>query len=942
MSLWPRTLKHKTILVVLLVALLAVGNVVTLQAMLRRFDDIGATVNLAGKLRMLSQRIALEALAENLAQGGNWPKVQERYVRFDETYRALRFGGTAYGLVVQSVDAAFDPTLDQLHRAWQHFQTVVNAAHATIQAQENLSRTQVLEIMAASDDLWAHSEILLNELVDFTTRVQQRAVWASLLLFSIDIFVLLIGYFLIQSRVLRPVQQISAQCAEMAAGNYSTRTQVDVRDELGQLGAALNHAAQQIEKLLQDIATERSAVAQMQAMFNGLAENEVAGIYMLSSQLELIYANERLAQMLGYPREVLNNNFPVERMFASKNVDLVRARVLDRLEGRVHSTRYESIAVCADGKTFDVEIFGTSMTYQGRPAIIGMLTDISSRKRSEASMRRAALVYEHTSEAMVVTDPDGVVQDINPAFSNITGYKVNEIIGRRLNILSSGRHGRDFYKVMWDTLKSHGTWSGDIYNTRKNGEEFIERLTITTSFNEDGSVNSHIGLFTDVTKLRQREAIIWRQAHFDSLTQLPNRQMFQESLLCAIEDSRRDQRIFALVFLDLDFFKEVNDTFGHDEGDELLRQVASRLQSCVRSTDLVARLGGDEFVLILHNTKNKEDIFNICNKVLDLIAKPYHLSNNTVSISVSAGVTFYPEDGQDGVSLLKHADLAMYAAKEKGRNQFAVFNVEMEQEAQSRRMLLRDLQKGLDKEEFLLYYQPIVAMQTGKTVKAEALVRWDQPLRGRVNPGDFIPLAEESGLIVPLGDWIFNQAAQQLAVWREKFMPDFVLSVNVSPVQLLSTDLDCKQWLKNLHQLNIPTKALVMEITERMLLQSDQVSDENINTLQKSGIELALDDFGTGYSSLSYLKRFDIDYIKIDRSFVYNLHRDSEDVALCQAIIVMAHQLGIQVVAEGVETQEQHNILLEAGCDFGQGYWYCKPVTSAELTERLAQENLEV
>ena len=257
-------------------------------------------------------------------------------------------------------------------------------------------------------------------------------------------------------------------------------------------------------------------------------------------------------------------------------------------------------------------------------------------------------------------------------------------------------------------------------------------------------------------------------------------------------------------------------------------------------------------------------------------------------------------------------------------------------------MLLRDLQKGLDKKEFLLYYQPIVAMQTGKIVKAEALIRWDQPLRGRVNPGDFIPLAEESGMIVPLGNWIFNEAMQQLAAWRTQYRSDFSLSVNVSPVQLLSTDLDCKQWLEKLAQLKIPSQALVIEITERMLLESDKISDENINTLQTAGIELALDDFGTGYSSLSYLKRFDINYIKIDRSFVCNLHRASEDVALCQAIIVMAHQLGIQVVAEGVETQEQHSILLEAGCDFGQGYWYCKPITATEMTQRLVQENLKI
>jgi len=940
MTFWPRTLKRKTIWGVVLVALLAVGNVVTLQFMLRRSDDIGATVNLAGKIRMLSQRIGLETFAERMAPGGNWPHIKTRYANFEETYIALRFGGTAYGLTVRPVPSSLQPALDQLHASWVNFQKTIDGVHAEIRSIDRIEHAQVLEVMAATDDLWAQSENLLNQLVDFSGQVQQRALWVSLVLFWLDTLLLLLGYFLVKSTVLNPIKILSDQCAEMAAGNYSVRSLIEEGDELGQLGKALNDSAGHIEGLLLEIAKERSAVAQVQAMFNGLADNEVSGIYMISPQLQLIYANQQLAKMFGYPREVLMNGFPLDRMFAPACIENVREKVLARLEGRVRSSRYESLALRSDGSQFEVEVFGSAMEYQGHPAIIGMLIDISARKRSEASMRRAALVYAYTSEAMVVTDPHGVVLDINPAFSKITGYSANEIIGRRLNILSSGRHDREFYRVMWGELHQKGNWSGDIYNVRKNGEEFIERLTITTSHNEDGTVNSYIGLFTDVTKLRQREAVIWRQAHYDHLTQLPNRQMFQENLLCAIEESRRREKVFTLVFLDLDFFKEVNDTFGHDEGDELLRQVAARLQSCVRSTDLVARLGGDEFVLILHDTKNQEDIFTVCYKVLDLIARPYHLASNTVNISVSAGVTFYPQDGQDGVSLLKHADLAMYAAKEKGRNQFAVFDPSMEEEAQSRRLMLRDLQKGLDKQEFLLYYQPIVAMQTGLTVKAEALIRWDQPVRGRVNPGDFIPLAEESGLIVPLGDWIFREAAQQVATWRRSFSPDFVLSVNVSPVQLLSTELDYFSWLESIENLGIPASALVMEITERMLLESDKASDEKIAALQAAGIELALDDFGTGYSSLSYLKRFDIDYIKIDRSFVCNLHRDSEDVALCQAIIVMAHQLGIQVVAEGVETQEQHNILLKAGCDFGQGYWYCKPVTAAELTQRLQQERI--
>ncbi|HQQ71089.1 MAG TPA: EAL domain-containing protein, partial [Alicycliphilus sp.] len=613
----------------------------------------------------------------------------------------------------------------------------------------------------------------------------------------------------------------------------------------------------------------------------------------------------------------------------------------ERLQGRTHSARYERPALRADGSKIEIEIFGTAMTHQGRPAVIGLMIDITERKRAEMSARRAALVYQHTTEAMVVTDDQGVVQDINPAFTAITGYEATDIIGRRMNLLSSGRQDRAFYQALWARLKETGSWSGDICNRRKSGEEYMERLTISTSYQEDGSVHSHIGLFADVTEKRRREASIWQQAHFDHLTGLPNRQMFQQNLQQGMEQSRASGLPLALVFLDLDLFKEVNDSLGHDAGDELLRQVARRLQACVRRSDQVARLGGDEFTLILRDLKHPADAHPICRKVLQAVAQPYELSSGTVQISVSAGVTCYPRDGDDSVALLKHADLAMYAAKDKGRNQFCEFTPSMEQDAQDRRLLLRDLRQGLDEGEFTLHYQPIVHMQSGRTVKAEALLRWNHSVRGQVSPAQFIPLAEESGLILPLGDWVFQEATRQLAQWRTELDHGLQISVNVSPVQLQSNKQQPQAWLQHLHARQLPSNALVMELTESVLMEADKETGSQLQALQAlqaAGMELALDDFGTGYSSLSYLKRLDIDYLKIDRSFVNQLTPGNEDNVLCEAIIVMAHQLGIRVVAEGVETQEQHDILRAAGCDYGQGYWYCRPVSAADFGARLREE----
>ena len=929
----PRSLKHQALWVFVLIAILAIGNVLAIQTMQRRADHISATISVASKMRMLSHRIALETLVQSQAPDGNWPAVDKRYQEFEQAYSTLLNGGEIYGRVVQAAPTKTLNLLHALYPAWMEYRTIID----NIYSRTPLDKVQVLAVMAASDFLWAHSEALIDGMVDYSSQLQKRTLAASWALFAMDILLLLAGFLIFQRHLLRPLHQLERHAQAMASGNYSTRSPLFNQQELDLLSTALNQSAEHIGKLISDVSQEKENQQKTQAMFDGLASNQVAGIYMLDGQMNIVYANQQLAQMMGYPTDAFGPHFPLAKLFLEKSFDGIKQRVLARLEGRAHSERYEETAVRADGSQFEVEVFGTAMhTPQGR-AVIGMMLDISDRKKAEKANLRAALIFQHANEAMVITDPDGVVQDVNPSFTKITGYTPQEIIGYRLNLISSGKHDQAFYQNLWSCLKQNGVWSGDIHNRRKNGKEYIERLTITSTYNQDGSISGHIGLFSDVTELREREATIWRQAHYDLLTQLPNRQMFQQNLLRSIEEARQGQRIFALVFLDLDFFKEVNDTFGHDEGDELLCQVAARLQDCVRSTDMVARLGGDEFTLILHGIKHNADVHPICKKILHAIAQPYILSNHTVKISVSIGVTFYPHQAKDGITLLKQADLAMYAAKAKGRNQYCFFDPIMEEQAQSRRLLLRDLQLGLERQEFELHYQPIVEMSTKRTIKAEALVRWQQPERGRVGPDAFIPLAEESGLIVPLGDWIFTTAVQQLSQWR-KVTPDFGMSINVSPVQLLSAELNHQHWLRAIHALALPGHAITLEVTERVLLESDQLSDSKLQQLLAADIQLALDDFGTGYSSLSYLKRLELDLLKIDRSFVLNLHRDSEDLVLCQAIIVMAHQLGLKVVAEGVETEDQHLILLEAGCDYGQGYWYSRPLPAKEFEQRLREE----
>ncbi|MGB7421558.1 MAG: EAL domain-containing protein [Comamonas sp.] len=927
------SLRAKALAALAGVALLAATNVLTVQYLLHRSDNIAATLNVAGKMRMLAQRAGLQALAAPaVGEGAPLARYQQD---FATAWGALRSGGSAFGLRVAPVQSDLQPQLQTLETHWQHYHTLLSelptAGHA--------SAAQVAQVLDASGEVLAHTESLIDALVQHAARVQRHATLSTTLLFVLDLLLLALGYMLFRRHVLAPIRALTHQCRSMAQGRYVTRVAVQTGGEFGELAQALNSSSERIAQLLLDVRTEREALAQMQAMFEGLAQNSVVGIYMLDERMRLTYGNERFAELLGYTPDELRTGFEARRLFPAKVWEQVSRSIGERLSGRAHSTRYECKALRADGTPIDVEIFGSAMRLGQAPATIGMLIDIGQRKRAEASMRRANIVYQSTRDAIVVTDVDGVVQDVNPAFTTITGYTPADIVGRRMNLLSSGRHDRPFYQAMWESLEATGSWSGDIYNRRKDGEDFIEHLEISTAYNDDGSVACRVGLFSDVTEERTREASIWHQAHFDHLTGLANRQMFEQRLSASMEHARASGLPMALVFLDLDLFKEVNDTFGHDEGDALLQEVSRRLLACVRATDHVARLGGDEFTLILGDVQHESDVARVCEKVLQTIVQPYELRHNTVHISVSAGVAFYPADADASAQLLRHADLAMYASKAKGRNRFSCFEPEMLREEQWRLQLLHELEKGLEREQFMLHYQPIVELVTLRTVKAEALVRWAHPLHGTVSPAEFIPAAEESGLIVALGDWVFREAARQLAEWRHTVSDGFCLSVNVSPRQLHASEQHVQDWLDWLRQLSLPTGNLTMEITEGVLLDADKATSAKMMELRAAGLKVALDDFGTGYSSLSYLKRFTIDFLKIDRSFVSKLPDSEEDRVLCNAIIAMAHQLGIRVIAEGVQTREQHEFLRAQGCDLGQGYWYGRPVSADALRERLAHEH---
>ena len=520
----------------------------------------------------------------------------------------------------------------------------------------------------------------------------------------------------------------------------------------------------------------------------------------------------------------------------------------------------------------------------------GITTDIHSRKENEEALKLAGLVYQNSNEAMMVTDAAGTIIDVNHTFTTMTGYSPQDVIGQNPSILRSGRHSASFYARMWKTMESTGHWEGELWNKRKSGEIFAEWLSINAVHNSDGSVHRWVAQFSDITEKKANEQLIWEQANFDPLTELPNRRMFYDRLGQEIKKAHRSALSMAVLFIDLDHFKEVNDTLGHEKGDQLLVEAASRVGHCIRETDTVARLGGDEFIIILSELEG----------------------------------------------LLKNADQAMYAAKKEGRNGYQYFTPSMQESALKRMRIVNDLRMGLEKLELWVAYQPIINLRTGDIHKAEALMRWQHPIEGLIGPDTFIPIAEETGLIHLIGDRLFEDVAVMSQSLRADSHPEFQISMNVSPVQLNNRSKTVFQiWRESMFDLGLPGQAVVLEITEGLLLEQRTIVTEQLLAFRDAGIQVALDDFGTGYSSLSYLKKFDIDYLKIDKTFVSNLRPGSEDLALCEAIIVMAHKLGIEVIAEGVETGDQRDLLTAAGCDYAQGYLFAKPMAGESFKAHL-------
>jgi len=684
-----------------------------------------------------------------------------------------------------------------------------------------------------------------------------------------------------------------------------------------------------------------SALARQEEKFRTLIESSPDALVIADAAGAISIVNRQAIALFGYEEHELIG-LPVEMLLPERHRDghvALRQRYTEAPLPREMGEDRDLWCLTREGREFPASITLSPIATEQGPMIAAAIRDATVRRRVEEAQELMARVFSNSSEAIIITDADNRIIATNPAFTNLTGYAQEEALGRNPSFLSSGTTPRETYVQMWSEIARHGVWRGELWDRRKSGEPFPKWLSISVVRDKAGKVLNYIGSFIDISERKASEEKIQHLAHYDALTDLPNRSSLHERLELALGYCRRSGKQLALLLIDLDRFKLINDSYGHNIGDQLLIQVANRLTKAVRDSDIVARLGGDEFVVVLPGIETISDAAHVAGKVVGAVSKPYLIDGHDQRTSPSIGISLYPDDAVEISDLIKNADVAMYHAKANGRGSFQFFTAAMNVAAVKRMDIESDLRTALERQEFVLHYQPQVDLKSRRLVGFEALVRWLHPAKGLIAPDEFIPIAEDTGLIVPLGEWILGEACRQLKEWHGKGADRLRMSVNLSAVQFHDKDL-LNQVNNALAETGLAPEWLDLEVTETMAMRSPKDSIVTMRALRDIGVTLAIDDFGTGYSSLAYLKLFPIQALKIDRSFVKDIEKDSNDAAICDATIVLAHKLNLDVIAEGVETEAQLEFLRRAGCRTIQGYLISRPLYAIDAWEFIAAQTM--
>jgi diguanylate cyclase (GGDEF)-like protein/PAS domain S-box-containing protein len=703
----------------------------------------------------------------------------------------------------------------------------------------------------------------------------------------------------------------------------------DVRGLLVEMAADISYALDSFDR---ETAREQAvaALCESEERYRALIERTPESI-LVHRLGQVLYVNPAAIRMFGATA--------AQELIGKWTSELIHPDFREAQTARMHSIiehapiqpMVESRFLQLDGVPIDVEVQGTSVVYDGQPAIQVSVRNISERKQAEAKLRLSASVFTHAREGIMITRADGIIIDVNDAFTRITGYSREEALGRNPRLLSSGRQKKEFYAAMWQELAEHGHWYGEVWNRNKNGEVYAAMQTVSAVADAQGEATQYVALFSDITAVKEHQRQLEHIAHYDLLTSLPNRVLLADRLHQGMSQAQRRAQRLAVVFLDLDGFKAVNDQHGHDAGDQLLIAVASRMKQTLRDGDTLARLGGDEFVAVLVDLGDVEACVPMLARLLAAAAQPILFGEHQLQVSASLGVTFYPQaDDIDADQLLRQADQAMYQAKLLGKNRFHLFDTEQDRSVRGHHEIIERIRLALEAQEFVLYYQPKVNMRSGKVVGAEALIRWQHPEKGLLLPAMFLPVIEEHALAVEIGEWVIASALSQMALWKAAGL-NLPVSVNVGARQLQQADFAQRLSVLLAAQPSILPGDLELEVLETSALEELAHVSRVIEGCRKIGVLFALDDFGTGYSSLTYLKHLPVNQLKIDQSFVRDMLEDPDDLAILQGVIGLASAFRREVIAEGVESVAHGAMLLQLGCELGQGYGIARPMPAQQL-----------
>lgn len=684
-----------------------------------------------------------------------------------------------------------------------------------------------------------------------------------------------------------------------------------------------------------DISASKQADTELresQQSQQAIIDTALDAVIQMDGQGRITGWNMQATRMFGWEREEAVGNLLHETIipehYRAAHVKGFQ-RVLAGGEAHVLDTRIKVEGLHRDGHILQIELAITKIKIKDKFEFSAFIRDISRQKSEEEQLRLAAKVFESTNEAILISDINNNIVAVNDAFISMTGYSFDEVKGRNPRLLSSGDHDAAFFQNMWRSINSEGCWLGEIVDKNKDGQRLYKKLAINAVKDGQDVVTHYIAISSDISERKEYDKNIHFLAYYDVLTGLPNRTLLRDRLGQMIATAHRDNETFALLFLDLDRFKYINDSMGHSVGDKLLQSVAQRLQDCVREGDTVSRIGGDEFIVLLRGV-DEQGVMLVADKLLKTLATPFNLSGQEISTYASIGIALYPAHATDIDVLMKNADAAMYSAKENGRNNYKFFTPEMHFRANQIFEMEKDLRLALEQDQFTLVYQPQVDLATGKICGAEALLRWKHPEKGFVSPADFIPVAEETGQIVAIGEWVLRTACWRFASWQKQGMPVFPVAVNLSIRQLRQPNL--AEVIESILKENgLEPECLELEITEGIMMGDTKVAMDFLMRMRKLGVQMSIDDFGTGFSSLSYLKNMPVHKLKIDQSFVRDIETDESDAAIVRSIISLGHRLDMGVIAEGVETLEQLDFLRIRGCDEIQGYFYSRPLVADDF-----------